>query len=183
MKIVVLDRDGVINQDSESYIKNPQEWIPIEGSIEAIADLCSAGFIVVIATNQSGLARKLFSEDDLASIHRKLIELVEGASGKIHGIFYCPHSPEDHCSCRKPKTGLLEQIEQNYQLSLESAPFVGDSVRDIQAALAHGCRAILVQTGNGEETLLKLKELGIVDFEVFSNLAQAARNIILGENV
>lgn len=183
MKIVILDRDGVINQDSESYIKNPEEWLPIEGSIEAIADLCTDGFKIVIATNQSGLARKLFSNHDLTNIHKKLTELVEAAGGKIHGIFYCPHLPEDHCSCRKPKTGLLEQIEQNCQFSLKSAPFIGDSVKDIQAALAHGCRAILVQTGNGEKSLLKLKELGIVDFDVFSNLAEAAGSIILGENV
>lgn len=182
MKIVILDRDGVINQDSESYIKGPEEWVPIEGSIKAIVDFCEAGFKVVIATNQSGLGRELFTIDDLTRIHRKLTALVEAANGQIHGIFYCPHLPEDNCNCRKPKTGLLEQIEQNLQFSLSSAHFVGDSVKDIQAALSHGCKAVLVRTGNGEKSLITLRALGIVNFDTFSNLAEAAETIILGKN-
>ena len=182
MKIVILDRDGVINQDSKDYIKSPEEWVPIEGSIQAIANLCSAGFKVVIATNQSGLGRKLFSSDDLANIHKKLIAAVAAASGQIHGIFYCPHLPSDDCSCRKPRTGLLEEIEQKFQLSLESVPFIGDSVKDIQAALSHGCKAILVKTGNGEASLIELRKLGLDDFQSFSNLAEAPESIILSEN-
>jgi len=178
MKIVILDRDGVINQDSIDYIKKPSEWIPIDGSIQAIADLCAAGFKIVIATNQSGLARNLFSLDDLNCIHQKLIEFVESANGKIHGIFYCPHLPNEHCNCRKPKTGLLEQIEKKFQCSLQSSPFVGDSVKDVQAALTHGCKAMLVRTGNGERALLELKNLEVVDFEAFSDLTEAAKSII-----
>lgn len=183
MKIVVLDRDGVINQDSEFYIKSPDEWVPIEGSLKGIANLTNAGYTVVIATNQSGLGRKLFSVEDLSSIHDKLITMVEGAHGKIHGIFYCPHLPEDHCNCRKPRTGLLEQIENRFGVSLTSAPFIGDSVKDIQAALSYGCKAILVHTGNGKESASKLSEQGIVDYQSFSNLAEAAESIVLGENV
>ncbi|MFT6293963.1 MAG: D-glycero-D-manno-heptose 1,7-bisphosphate phosphatase [Glaciecola sp.] len=178
MKIVILDRDGVINQDSIDYIKTPAEWIPIDGSIQAIADLCAAGFKVVIATNQSGLARNLFSIDDLNCIHQKLIEFVERANGKIHGIFYCPHLPNEHCNCRKPKTGLLDQIEKVFQCSLQSSPFVGDSLKDIQAALSHGCKAMLVRTGNGEKSLIELQNSEVVDFEAFSDLAEAAKCII-----
>ena len=180
MKIVILDRDGVINQDSDAYIKSPEEWIPIDGSIQAIADLCIAGFKVVVATNQSGLGRKLFSNDDLTSMHSKLRELVEHANGKISGIFYCPHLPSDHCNCRKPKTGLLEKIEQDLRCSLKASPFIGDSVRDIQAALNHGCKPVLVKTGNGNNAFTELKALGVNDFDVFSNLAEAAESIISG---
>lgn len=182
MKMVILDRDGVINQDSKYYIKSPEEWVPIEGSLQAIAKLSNSGFKVVIATNQSGLGRGLFSVDDLASIHQKLIKMVEGAHGTIDGIFYCPHLPQDDCNCRKPKTGLLEQIEQNFGASLSCVPFVGDSVKDIQSALAYGCKAMLVKTGNGRNSLLELEQLGIADFQSFSNLADAAESIILGEN-
>jgi D-glycero-D-manno-heptose 1,7-bisphosphate phosphatase len=180
MKIVILDRDGVINQDSDAYIKNSEEWIPINGSIQAIADLSIAGFKVVVATNQSGLGRKLFSNDDLTRIHCKLRELVGRAGGQISGIFYCPHLPSDHCNCRKPKTGLLEKIEQEFQCSLKASPFIGDSVRDIQAALSHGCRPTLVKTGNGNTALTELERLGVDDFDVFKNLAEAAKSIISG---
>lgn len=180
MKIVILDRDGVINLDSDAYIKSSEEWIPIEGSIKAIADLCTAGFKVVVATNQSGLGRNLFSSEDLANIHSKLRELVERAEGQISGIFYCPHLPSDHCSCRKPKTGLLDKIEHEFQCSLKTAPFIGDSVRDIQAALSHGCRPTLVKTGNGNTALTELERLGVDDFDVFKNLAEAAKSIISG---
>ncbi|MFT6094500.1 MAG: D-glycero-D-manno-heptose 1,7-bisphosphate phosphatase [Pseudohongiellaceae bacterium] len=181
MKIVILDRDGVINQDSKDYIRKPAEWIPIDGSIQAIVDLCAAGFKVFIATNQSGLARNFFSRNDLDSIHQKLIQMVDEANGEIHGIFYCPHLPSDHCNCRKPKTGLLEQIENKFQCSVKRAPFVGDSLKDVQAALAYGCNAMLVRTGNGEKSLVELKKLGIVDFESFSDLAAAAKSIISGK--
>jgi D-glycero-D-manno-heptose 1,7-bisphosphate phosphatase len=180
MKIAILDRDGVINQDSDVYIKSSEEWIPIDGSIQAIADLCIAGFKVVVATNQSGLGRKLFSNEDLTSIHSKLRQLVERAGGQISGIFYCPHLPSDNCNCRKPKTGLLKKIEHEFQCSLKASPFIGDSVRDIQAALSHGCRPMVVKTGNGKSTLAELKRLGVNDFVVFENLAEAADSIISG---
>ncbi len=182
MKIVILDRDGVINQDSKDYIKTPAEWVPVGGSIQAIADLCAANFKIVIATNQSGLARKLFSTDDLDAIHQKLINCVESAGGEIQGIFYCPHLPDEQCNCRKPKTGLLEQIEDKFQCSLRSVPFVGDSLKDVQAALTYGCKAMLVRTGNGEKSLVDLKNLGVVDFESFSDLAEAAKRIISGKD-
>lgn len=182
MKMVILDRDGVINQDSKTYIKSPEEWHPIEGSIQAIANLSKAGFKVVLATNQSGLARKLFSTSDLTNIHQKLISLVSQANGSIDGIFYCPHSPEANCSCRKPKTGLLVQIENKFNYSLESVPFVGDSVKDIQAGKSFGCKPMLVLTGNGSSSLKELQAVGEIDFGVFSNLAEASKYIILHAN-
>jgi len=149
MEIVVLDRDGVINHDSDDYIKSAEEFTPIEGSITAIARLCEAGFKVVVATNQSGLARKYFDEDQLSEIHHLLCSLVEEAGGVIDGIFYCPHHPDEGCTCRKPRTGLLEQIETEFSCKLRGSYFVGDSLKDIEAARAFNCKPILVRTGKG----------------------------------
>ncbi|GJM11985.1 MAG: D-glycero-beta-D-manno-heptose-1,7-bisphosphate 7-phosphatase [Pseudohongiella sp.] len=149
MKIIVLDRDGVINHDSDDYIKSADEFIPIPGSIEAIATLCAAGFRVVIASNQSGVARNFFDEEQLSEIHHYLCSMVEEAGGIIDGIFYCPHHPDDGCSCRKPNTGLLEQIEKEFDCELLDSFFVGDSLKDIEAAKAFACSPILVRTGKG----------------------------------
>jgi len=174
MKLIVLDRDGVINHDSDQYIKNADQWHPIEGSIEAIAKLSKAGFKIVIATNQSGLARELFNEFDLTQIHKKLCHMVEDKGGVIEGIFYCPHLPEDNCDCRKPKIGLLKQIEAEFQCSLSDCYFIGDSLKDIQAAKKAGCIPILVKTGNGESTLEKSTYAELADVAVFKDLAVAA---------
>lgn len=149
---IVLDRDGVINVDSSDYIKSVEEWHPIPGSIEAIGRLCAAGFNVAIATNQSGIARGLYGIDQMEAIHEKLGGLVEQQGGRISGIFYCPHHPEDNCHCRKPKTGMLDEIEQQFSISLTNVPFVGDSMRDLEAAKTKGCTPVLVRTGNGEKT-------------------------------
>jgi len=149
---IILDRDGVINVDSAHYIKNADEWQAIPGSIEAIARLCTVGFKVAIATNQSGIGRGLFSLADLENIHKKLSAQVEQRGGVISGIFYCPHRPEDNCACRKPKTGLLDEIEKQFAIKLTGVPFIGDAERDIQAALAKHCEPILVRTGKGEAT-------------------------------
>lgn len=149
---VILDRDGVINIDSENYIKTADEWQPIPGSIEAIARLCNADYNVAVASNQSGIGRGLFDVQALESMHKKLDALVEQRGGVISGIFYCPHTPEDNCVCRKPKTGLLDEIERQFGISLDNVPFVGDSERDIQAALSKSCDPILVRTGKGTVT-------------------------------
>lgn len=154
--LVILDRDGVINQDSDDYIKSPEEWLPIPGSLEAIAKLSKAGIRVVIATNQSGIARGYYDESVLAEIHRKMTDAIEQQGGQLAGIFYCPHGPDDGCSCRKPKSGLITQIAETLKIDTRNVPFVGDSVRDIEAALAGGCTPILVKTGNGEKSAKKL---------------------------
>ncbi|MAM69969.1 MAG: D-glycero-beta-D-manno-heptose-1,7-bisphosphate 7-phosphatase [Gammaproteobacteria bacterium] len=150
--LVILDRDGVINYDSDSYIKSPDEWQAIPGSIEAIARLSRAGKIICVATNQSGLARGLFDEITLANIHAYMSHLVEEAGGQIDAIFFCPHGPDDGCHCRKPETGMLEQIKSEFGLELKGSYFVGDSEKDIDAALTCDCQPILVRTGNGRLT-------------------------------
>lgn len=147
--LIILDRDGVINHDSDNYIKSVEEWTPIPESIDAIARLSNAGYKVVVATNQSGLARGLFDEITLANIHSYMCSLVEGAGGQIDAIFYCPHGPNDGCSCRKPLPGMLNQIEEEFNLSVQNAYFIGDTEKDIDAALSKLCQPILVRTGKG----------------------------------
>jgi D-glycero-D-manno-heptose 1,7-bisphosphate phosphatase len=187
VKLVILDRDGVINEDSDSYIKSDAEWIPLEGSIEAIAKLSKAGFTIVVATNQSGLSRKLFDLDDLEAMHEKMNYLIKKAGGKLNGVFFCPHHPDDNCQCRKPKTGLIDAIEKELSTTAAGAYFVGDSLRDIESAIAKHCKPILVRTGNGEKTLKELnseqsgKERGDIKMEqlaVFNDLAAASNFII-----
>lgn len=155
MKLIILDRDGVINFDSEAYIKNPEEWLPIPGSLEAIAKLVNAGFTISIATNQSGIGRGYYTHDTLNAIHEKMHRLVNAAGGKIDSVFYCPHTPDDACQCRKPKPGLLQQIAAHYNIDLTNVPFVGDSYRDLEAGITAGCQPVLVKTGNGLASLEK----------------------------
>jgi len=178
MKIIVLDRDGVINQDSDDYIRSAEEFIPIEGSVAAIARLCAADYRVVVATNQSGLAREYFSEEQLSEIHHLLCSMVEKAGGLIDGIFYCPHHPEKGCACRKPRTGLLEQIEREYSCDLQGSYFIGDSLKDIQAAQAFGCIPVLVRTGKGLLTEKYLMTESDVLIPVHDNLESAVSNIL-----
>ncbi len=171
MSVIILDRDGVINYESRDYIKNPSEWIPIPGSLEAIATLTQANHRVVIATNQSGLARGLFEVVDLEAIHRKMERLVSELGGHIETIVYCPHGPWDDCHCRKPRPGLLLAIAQSLGVSLAGVPCVGDSLRDIQAAQAVGANPVLVLTGNGPATFKKLKETKqLKNISVFADL-------------
>ncbi len=146
----------MINEDSDAYIKSADEWIALPGSIEAIAALSKAGYCIAIATNQSGLGRGLFDLDDLEAMHDKLCSLVEAEGGVIDGIFYCPHTPEDNCECRKPKAGLIDAIEAELELSAKDAFLVGDSLRDLEAGIARDCLPVLVKTGKGEKTLEKL---------------------------
>ena len=154
---IVLDRDGVINYDSLEYIKSAQEWIPIEGSIEAIAQLTKAGYKLVVATNQSGLGRELFELEDLEAMHQKMETLIHNAGGQLQGIFYCPHTPEQQCQCRKPGTGLFDAIENEFGINLSGAFAVGDNLRDLQVALKKNCLPVLVTTGKGAETLQQIK--------------------------
>lgn len=152
MKLIILDRDGVINHDSNAYIKSPEEWHPLPGSLDAIARLTHAGWRVVIASNQSGVGRGLFSADTLNSIHHKLREQVFAAGGRIDAIFVCPHTPTDGCQCRKPLPGMFQDIAQRYDINLSGVPAVGDSLRDLQACSEVGCSPWLVLTGNGGTT-------------------------------
>lgn len=152
MKLVVLDRDGTINHDSDQYIKSPAEWKPIKGSLEAIARLTQAGFRVVVATNQSGLARGLFDMAALNAIHDVLQRAVHQAGGRIEAIFFCPHAEQSGCQCRKPRPGMLLEIGKRLNVPLDGVPMVGDSLRDLQAAAAAGARPVLVLTGKGKKT-------------------------------
>jgi D-glycero-D-manno-heptose 1,7-bisphosphate phosphatase len=152
MKLVILDRDGVINHDSAAYIKSPEEWKPIPGSLEAIALLSQAGYRVLVATNQSGVGRGLFEMATLNAIHDKMHRALGLAGGRIDGIFYCPHAQDAGCNCRKPKPGLLEEIAHRFGVDLNGVPFIGDSLRDLQAAVAVGAQPILVLTGKGKKT-------------------------------
>ncbi|HMM47037.1 MAG TPA: D-glycero-beta-D-manno-heptose 1,7-bisphosphate 7-phosphatase [Thiobacillaceae bacterium] len=153
MKLIILDRDGVINHDSAQFIKSPDEWKPIPGSLEAIARLTREGWRVVVATNQSGLARGLFEMGTLNAIHTKMHRSVAQAGGRIEAVFYCPHTAESDCACRKPKPGLFEEIAARYGRELTDVPAVGDSLRDLLAAASVGAQPLLVRTGKGEKTL------------------------------
>jgi len=176
MKLVILDRDGVINQDSAAYIKSPREWKPIPGSLEAIARLTQADYDVVVATNQSGVGRGLFEMATLNAIHDKMHRAVGQAGGRIHAVFYCPHAQEANCGCRKPKPGLLEEIGRRFGTSLAGVPSIGDSLRDLQAAVAVGAQPILVLTGKGAKTR---REGGLpAGTQVHADLAEAVKSLI-----
>lgn len=150
MKLVILDRDGTINEDSLDYIKSEAEWKPLPGALEAIAKLNHAGWHVVVASNQSGLGRGLFDVAALNAMHAKMHKLLATAGGRVEAIFYCPHAPDQACHCRKPQPGLFEQIGERYGIDLKGVPTVGDSARDIIAGAAVGCEPHLVLTGKGE---------------------------------
>lgn len=147
MKLVILDRDGTINRASDEFVKSPDEWHPLPGSLEAISRLNHAGFHVVLATNQSGLGRGLFDMAALNAVHSHMVKTLAAAGGRIDAIFYCPHAPDEGCACRKPAPGLLQQIQERYGIELKGVPYVGDSLRDMQAAHAAGCAPHLVLTG------------------------------------
>ena len=178
MKLIVLDRDGVINQDSDAYIKNPDEWQPIEGSLEAIARLNHGGYVVAIASNQSGLARGYFDIDTLTSIHRKMEDMLAKIGGRIDAIFYCPHGPDDGCSCRKPKPGMLLEIGQRFNVSLKEVVCIGDSISDIKAASNADAQAILVRTGKGEKAEKILQTEADLSVPVYDDLSSAVEAIL-----
>ncbi|WP_028225783.1 D-glycero-beta-D-manno-heptose 1,7-bisphosphate 7-phosphatase [Paraburkholderia ferrariae] len=152
-KLVILDRDGVINVDSDAYIKSPDEWIAIPGSLEAIARLNQAGYRVAVATNQSGIGRGLFDMAALNAMHAKMHRLAAAVGGRIDAVFFCPHTAQDHCDCRKPKPGMLKMLAERFEIDPEETAVVGDSLRDLQAGAALGFRTHLVLTGKGEKTL------------------------------
>ena len=158
VSLVILDRDGVINHDSDDYIKSPDEWQPLPGSLEAIARLCRADYTVVVATNQAGVGRGLFSQEMLIRIHRKMASSIRDKGGRLDSVFFCPHSPAEQCGCRKPKPGMLLEISDRLGIGLSGVPVVGDSLRDLEAAEAAGAMPVLVKTGWGRLTQEKLSK-------------------------
>lgn len=172
MRLVILDRDGVINRDSDAYIKSPSEWVPLPGSLEAIARLKRAGYTVVVASNQSGVGRGLFGPSTLNGIHEKMQTALAAFGAKLDGIYYCPHRPDEQCTCRKPAPGLLQQIAAQFHVALDDVPAIGDSLRDLQAARAVHARPILVLTGKGRDTQEHLPA-DFSDTEVYPDLAAA----------
>ncbi len=176
MKLLILDRDGVINEDSDASIKSLDEWIPIPGAIDAIARLSKAGWTVAVATNQSGLARGYYDAATLESMHARLRQLVAEQGGEVGLIVHCPHGPDDGCGCRKPLPGMLEQIAAHYGCALPGVWFVGDSIGDLQAASAVHCQPVLVKTGKGLRTLGKSLPAGTL---VFEDLAAIADQLLL----
>ena len=176
MKLVILDRDGVINFDSVQFIKSPEEWKPIPGSLEAIARLTQAGYRVALATNQSGVGRGLFDMATLNAIHEKMHKLLSQYGGRIDALFYCPHAADSKCACRKPNSGMFEEIANRFNVDLTGVPAIGDSLRDLQAGAAMGCAPILVKTGKGQKTL----EAGNLPDNtlVFADLAEAVKHLL-----
>jgi len=178
-KLIILDRDGVINRDSDQFIKTPDEWRPIPGSLEALARLNHAGFRVVIATNQSGIGRGLFDMAMLNTIHEKMHKALAIVGGRIDAIFYCPHTADSQCECRKPKPGMLREIGVRFGIEMSGVPCIGDSLRDLQAAEAVGGQPMLVLTGKGEKTL---REGSFPkNTVIFPDLAFAASALLAGD--
>ncbi|KRP55057.1 histidinol phosphatase [Pseudomonas synxantha] len=175
MKLLILDRDGVINYDSDAYIKSVDEWIPLPGSIEAIAQLSKAGWTVAIATNQSGIARGYYDIPTLEAMHARLRTLVAEQGGEVGLVVYCPHGPDEGCNCRKPKPGMLKIIAEHYKVPLAGIWFVGDSLGDLEAAKAVDSQPVLVKTGKGEKTQAKNLPVGTL---IFDDLAAVAAELI-----
>ena len=177
--LLILDRDGVINKDSADFVKSPGEWLPLPGSIGAIASLSRAGYTVTVASNQSGLARGLFGRSALRAMHRKFRALVAAEGGQVDRIVVCPHGPDHSCSCRKPKPGLLTRLARHYNTTLDGVPVVGDSLRDLQAAASAGATPILVRTGNGAKTSRELPD-GLRGIRIYDDLAGFAADVLGG---
>ena len=176
---VILDRDGVINQDSPEYIKSPEEWLPLPGALEAIALLGHRGVDVYVVTNQAGIGRGLLSLAALEKIHTKMRRAVIAAGGEIKDLRFCPHHPDDRCACRKPRIGMLEHLAEAHGIDLPRSPLVGDSLTDLEAAEAAGCTPVLVLTGRGKATLEQRPEQPLV----FPDLLAFARHTVAGRNV
>lgn len=176
MKLIILDRDGVINFDSDKFIKSPDEWKPIPGSLEAVARLNQNGYRVVVASNQSGVGRGLFEMTALNAIHAKMHKALAQFGGRIDAVFYCPHPADSQCGCRKPRPGLFQQIAERFHVDLSGVPAIGDSLRDLQAAAEVGCQPMLVETGKGRKT----RDSGGLPegTQVYSSLAEAVDAIL-----
>lgn len=179
-KLIILDRDGVINFDQESFIKSPEEWVPIEGSLEAIARLNQADYHVVVATNQSGVARGLLDLATLNAIHHKMHAAALAVGARIDAIFFCPHSANENCDCRKPRTGMFQEIAKRYAIPLKGVPSVGDSLRDLQASYLAGCIPYLVLSGKGQAT----RDSGGLPpgTSIYPNLAAVVDTLLASEN-
>lgn len=176
MKLIILDRDGVINRDSAAFVKTPDEWKPLPGSLEAIARLHQSGYSVVVASNQSGVGRGLFDYSALATINRKMHDAALAAGGEITAVFFCPHTEEDDCACRKPKPGLFDEIRSRFEIDLTGVPAIGDSMRDIEAATTAGAVPMLVRTGNGKKTEKLLA--GASHVPVYDDLSSAVQALL-----
>lgn len=176
-KLIILDRDGVINQDRDDFVKSADEWIPLEGSMDAIAFLTEAGYTIAVATNQSGIGRKYFTLQDLTEMHAKMHRLAIQAGGVIDGIWFCPHMADDHCDCRKPKPGMILDILERFQAKAEDTWLVGDSLRDLQAIDAVGGRSALVLTGKGKKTLQEKESELPENTQVFDSLLAFAQYV------
>ncbi len=187
-KIIIIDRDGVINYDSDHYIKSENEFVPLPGSLDAIASLFHAGFKVFVASNQSGIARGLFSLETLLGIHQKLQNLLSAKNARVEQFYYCPHAPEDHCQCRKPRPGMIQQIAlahlPNGLEDLHEVYFIGDSLRDLEAGMEAGCKVALVKTGKGRRTLKRLSDESMHKYDeirIYSDLADFTREFLAAE--
>ncbi len=180
MRLVILDRDGVINQDSDEFIKSPDEWVALPGSLEAIARLNRHGYYVAVATNQSGLARGLFDSETLERMHEKMRQELADVGGYIDMIAFCPHGPDDDCECRKPKPGMIEHIISRLGEDFQSVWLIGDSLRDLQAAQAAGIAPVLVRTGKGAKTVAKNE--GLDGVPVYEDLAAVVDELLLDDN-
>jgi D-glycero-D-manno-heptose 1,7-bisphosphate phosphatase len=176
MKAIILDRDGVINFDSEHYIKSPEEWHAIPESLEAIATLNRHGYTVFVITNQSGIARGFYDAETLQKIHQKFLQELADVSGHVEEILFCPHHPKDHCACRKPEPALVYQLRDKYALTLADTYFIGDSWSDMEVSQKSGCKPLLVLTGNGEHTLKKHTKYQTIPH--FKNLAEAVHFVL-----
>ncbi|MDX2503802.1 MAG: D-glycero-beta-D-manno-heptose 1,7-bisphosphate 7-phosphatase [Gammaproteobacteria bacterium] len=185
-RLIILDRDGVINQDSDNYIKSVDEFVPIPGSLQAIAQLCQAGYPVVVATNQSGIARKFFTLETLEAMHTKLQNLLTPLGGRIKRFYYCPHGPDEQCDCRKPKPGMILQIAHDFPGENDSVDcndflLLGDSLRDLDAGMAAGTQVALVKTGKGQRSLKKIAEENLTQYSqlsVYTDLADFTRQFL-----
>ena len=184
LKLVVLDRDGTINEDRDDFVKSADEWVPLPGALEAIARLNQAGWHTVIATNQSGIGRGLFDMAAVNAMHVKMNQLLHRLGGRVDAVFFCPHSPQDGCACRKPLPGLFTQIAERYGVDLSDVPAVGDSARDLRAAVAAGCRPHLVRTGKlarvGDDAVAHLKA-ELPGMQVHADLAAFAEALVQSE--
>jgi D-glycero-D-manno-heptose 1,7-bisphosphate phosphatase len=182
--LIILDRDGVINQDSDNYIKSVDEFILIPKSLNAIVQLCQAGCTVVVATNQSGIARQFFSKTTLHAMHQKLQSLLAPLGGEIQHFYYCPHSPDDYCHCRKPKTGMIEKILNDFlitPLTKNSVFLVGDSLRDLQAGKKAGVHVALVKTGKGMRSIKAIAENNLIEYQhlaIYKDLAEFTQDLL-----
>ena len=176
-QFLLLDRDGVINYDSDDYIKSPEEWVPIPGSLEVIAEFSKRGVEVIVVTNQSGIARGFYDKDTLDSMHAKMSSLLKAYGGKISSVYFCPHHPNDNCLCRKPLPGMLDKIEDDYGISLAGVPLVGDTHKDIKLAMNKSCLPILVRSGKGSQTEEKHPNL-LSNTSIFDNLFEAGHYLL-----